>query len=350
MGKFPFHFVNNEKLPCVIQSSGKKQAPLEDLIDFLHREQALFKAQLLAYGAILLRGFAVRSADDFAEVIRACNLGRLFHYDVCVIPRTKIREGIYTSINAPESSALALHNEKSYSPDFPSHIYFYCQQAPKEGGSTPLANAHQVWLDLPLPLQQKLHDKGIMYCKYYYGKSLRQRYVNLIGGKVYGQTWMNIFKTDSKEDVERILQARNEPFRWVSKGNGLMVESVLPAHRHHPVNQKVVWFNQSDHNNIYYSGSYAKMTHQIKNPIARLILSRPSFLSYLAHYGDGEWITQSEADAMHIAIEKNKVSTPWKSGDVMVVDNYLCMHGKESHRGDRLILTAMTKDDAVISH
>lgn len=344
MANFNFSqiFIKDAKLPLVIQPQSKKQANYSDLIQFLREENPLFKEQLLNYGAILFRGFNVSSAEQFSEVISASSLGAIFNYDLCAVPRSKIQEGIYTSVNCHESYCIPMHNEKSYDPEFPSHIFFNCLHAAETGGITPLADAHQVWLSLPQFMQEKLRAKGIKYSRYYYGKSLRQKLVKAIGSNFSGRTWMSGFQTENKHELEQILNKTGRKGVWTSKGNGLIVEVILPAFRYHPITNKIVWFNQSDHNNHSYNGYFSVINQTIKNPIVRFILSQKSFLPYVASYGDGEPISKKEADIMHFAIQKNKVSTPWQQGDLMVIDNYSCMHGKEPHTGKRLLLAGMT--------
>ncbi|STX40478.1 pyoverdine biosynthesis regulatory gene SyrP-like protein [Legionella donaldsonii] len=340
---FTYTFLNREKLPLLIQPTSERQANVDTLIHFLNEENAFFKEQLLQYGAIRFHGFHVNSAEQFAAVISACSLGMLFNYDLCAVPRTKIQEGIYTSINIHESFSVPMHNEKSYDPEFPNYIFFNSLKTPGFGGNTPLADGHKIWLSLPDSLQQKLEAKGMLYRHFFYGKGLRQRFVRLIGKGLNCRTWMSAFQTEDKNELEKILHNLNLQFRWTSKGNGLITERALPACRRHPINNKVVWFNQAAHNNLYYNKSFVAINRTVKNPIARFILSHRNFLPYVVFYGDGEPISKEEADLMHFAIKKNIVSTSWQVGDLMVVDNYSCMHGKEPHKGERLLLAAMTK-------
>ena len=264
-------FLNDDRLPGVIQPQGKYRASVDHLIELIHDENELVKEHLLTYGALLLRGFHVNSAEQFSEVIRACSLGPMFNYDLCPIPRTKIKEGIYTSINAPSYTRVPMHNEKSYHPIYPSHIFFNCIEAPKTGGSTPLVDAHKLWLSLPEALQEKLYTKKVMYRTHYYGEGIKHKLISLMGGEGIYRTWANQFNTRIKNEVERLLNEQELPFRWALKAHALITELILPAYRYHPLNKKIVWFNQVDHKNDYYNTYYSRIKNYIRNPIFRFI-------------------------------------------------------------------------------
>jgi alpha-ketoglutarate-dependent taurine dioxygenase len=340
--KINYSFLNHKKLPLVVQPQDKADSHYSALIHFLKKDNTFIKEQLLQYSAILFRGFHIDSPDKFLEAINACALGPLFNYDLCAVPRTKIREGIYTSINCHQSYTIPMHNEKSYDPEFPSHIYFNCITVPETGGTTPLVNGHQLWNSLPESLQHKLQSKGILYRRYYYGNGIKQKWVKAIGKGIHPTTWMSAFGSEDKEEVESVLRKMELQFRWIKRGDALITERLLPAVRYHPVTGTIVWFNQSDHNNYYYNGRAETIRLFIKNPITRFFMLRKSLFPYISFYGDGGLISKQDSDLMNLAIKKNMVTNPWQQGDFLVVDNYSCLHGKIPHTGDRLILAGMT--------
>ena len=334
---------NLQQLPLVIQPKNEKQANINYLLHYLKEENAFLKEHLLHYGAILFRGYHVESAQHFYDVIQACSLGEIFNYDNCAVPRTKIRDGIYTSINCHGAYTVPMHSEKSYDPDFPNHIYFNCLRVAETGGNTPLVDNHKLWLALPHPLREKLKSKGIMYRKFYYGEGIRHKMIRTLGNGLHCKTWMDAFQTSSKRSVEDFITQNGTSYRWTAKGNGLITELVLPAFRHHPISNKEVWFNQSDHRNYYYNSCIDIINHSIQNPLVRKIMSHRSLLPYVTLFGDGEPISKRDAEVIHVTIQKNIRSTPWEQGDVIIIDNYACMHGKTPHTGERLVQTGMTK-------
>jgi len=53
-------------------------------------------------------------------------------------------------------------------------------------------------------------------------------------------------------------------------------------------------------------------------------------------YGDGSEIPQADLDHINDVIMKNLVYVPMKEGDVVLVDNYQVMHGRDVFEGVRL--------------
>jgi alpha-ketoglutarate-dependent taurine dioxygenase len=335
-------YINEQKLPLLIQPQHEEQAHSNYLIQFLNKEHVVFKEHLQQHGAVLLRGFNVVSVEKFLDVINACDLGSYNEYGICIIPRNKVTEGVYTFAD-PYPGDIPMHNEKSYEQDFPAHVYFNCIHASETGGHTPLVDGHKLWLALPESLQNKLQSKGILYRQYYYGNSIRHKFIKAIGNNIFSKTWMSVFQTEDRSEVESILKKMGHQFKWTRKGDGLITEITLPAVRYHPVTNKVMWFNQINHRNNYLFNRASIIKSNIKNPFARFILMRMNVQPYIVLFEDGENISRQDTDIINNAITRNTVSTPWQEGDVMIIDNYSCLHGKTAHTGNRLILVGLTK-------
>ncbi|KTD10911.1 pyoverdine biosynthesis regulatory protein SyrP-like protein [Legionella gratiana] len=336
-----YTFLNKQKLPLMIQPTTDKPADINCLVQFLKEENTLFKEHLLHYHAIIFRGFNINTPDHFSKAIQACDLGANYNYDFCPVPRTKIQEGISTSSNYPASYPIALHNEKSYSAEFPTHIFFNCIKAAEQGGCTSLADGHQIWLSLPEFLQQKLQSKGVLYRRHFYSYGIKYKIIQSLGVAPVFKTWMEEFNTHEKNKVETILQQTKQQFKW--KGNDLVTEVFLPASRKHPLTGELVWFNQSNQLTHYCNGISDYVNSIIKNPIVSFILLRNNFHPYLIFYGDGTSFSKQESLLIAEAIQKNTHLISWQPGDLMVIDNYSCLHGKTPHVGERLILAGMTK-------
>ncbi|VEG91944.1 TauD/TfdA family dioxygenase [Legionella spiritensis] len=339
--QFRCSFANTQKLPLILQAETTKQANVNGLVQFLTDDNPIFKDWLLRYGVILFRGFHVNTPDEFLACIQASALGPHYNYDFCPVPRTKLREGVFTSSEFPARYNLALHNEKSYSSEFPSHIFFNCNIAPKSGGQTSLANGHKIWLSLPEFLQQKLQTQGILYRKHYYGNGLTYKIILLLAKNPVYKTWMDEFQTNDKHTVEQLLAKSGEQILW--KGNDLITEKYLPAFYIHPVSGKIVWFNQSNQLASHCNAVNDYVEEITKNVLIRHILLHRSLHPHMAYYGNGKSISKKDSCYISQAFQKNTVLHAWQPGDLMIIDNYACLHGKTPHTGNRLILAGMTR-------
>ena len=57
-------------------------------------------------------------------------------------PRTKLSSKIYTSTEYPADQQIVLHNEMSFSNNYPRYLFFYCELPSLQGGETPLADRY----------------------------------------------------------------------------------------------------------------------------------------------------------------------------------------------------------------
>ncbi|KTD79236.1 TauD/TfdA family dioxygenase [Legionella waltersii] len=333
------YFFNKQQFPLVIEPEDEGQADFAYLSSYLKAKNPLFKNTLLEYGGILFRGFKVDNLDKFAEIISSCSLGQAYKYELCAAKRTYLREGITASLNIN----IPMHNEKSYAADFPTHVYLNCLQAPQEGGETPLANGRKIWLSLPENLQNKLQSKGILYRRHYYGLGIWYKFLRWICEDTAALSWPSQFETNNPKRVEQITKERQESFKW-GFGNGLFTKIALPACRMHPQKKELVWFNYSNMLNPHdnYLSSFFKS--KVSNSLFRFILLNKYMHPYLASFGDGEPISKVEATFIKEAVAKNTILFTWKEGDVLILDNYVCLHGKNPHAGNRLVLVGLTND------
>ena len=58
-------------------------------------------------------------------------------------------------------------------------------------------------------------------------------------------------------------------------------------------------------------------------------------------YGDKEEIPLEILEHIHEVYNKEKIKFPWHQGDILIVDNVLMAHGRETFKGDRKVAVAM---------
>jgi alpha-ketoglutarate-dependent taurine dioxygenase len=121
-------------------------------------------------------------------------------------------------------------------------------------------------------------------------------------------------------------------FEW-KNGNRLRTRSVRPAVVNHPETGESSWFNQAQHWHI------ACLDDEVR---ASLLSSfEPEDLPRHCYYGDGSPIDDSVMKRILEVYSELEVSFPWRSRDVLMLDNLLTAHGRNPFSGERKILVAM---------
>jgi alpha-ketoglutarate-dependent taurine dioxygenase len=304
-----------QTLPLVIE-------PALDELDPVAWAQNNFEfigQKLVEHGAVLFRGFRLRTAEDFERFSRALIPHRV-NYVEGSSPRLSLGEKIYTSTEYPADQFVSMHNELSYAHRWPGRLLFFCDVEPQQGGETPIADSRKVLALLPPELRRRFADKGVSYMR------------NLHGGRGAGLSWQTVFETEDRAAVESYCREGGIEFRWKEDG-GMWTRQHRPAVRAHPATGEEVWFNQVDQ---WHPSNLEK-------DVARVLLAscKESDLPIYATYGDDTPFADSELDEVRQAFRQAIVKFPWRRGDALLVDNMLTAHGRMPFVGPRRVLVAM---------
>jgi alpha-ketoglutarate-dependent taurine dioxygenase len=333
MEGFKTTFINEEQLPLLIQSA-RPSVTKNEFFDLVSSQKASLKEKLLKYGGVLFRGFPLESAGDFASFIRLLETGEMLDYIGGDSPRNKIKEGVYTSTEAPPSFKIPLHNELSFVKYHPRHIYFFCETPSTIGGETIIADARKVYEGVDSTVKERFMDKGLRYVSCYYYKSKMMNWLNKVQRS--HKSWIQVFETESKEEVEKKCLEQEFEYEWTKNG-WLRISQVRPPIKEHPQTGEKVWFNQA---HLYDFNP--KLLGTWRYVGAKLFYFREHTRLHEVFYSDHSHI--SRADLYHImdVLDAHTIAFPWQKGDVLVLDNILAMHGRAPFEGKRRILAAMT--------
>ena len=232
-------YINKEQLPLVMTPS-REFSSQSHFFELIKANQFFFKEKLAKYGGILLRGFPLNNAKDFATVIHHLGLGHFVDYIGGDSPRNKIYEGVYTSTEAPPSFKIPLHNELSFVKHYPKHIYFFCEVAPQANGETIIADTRKVYDAIDTEVRERFMHKGLRYVSCYFYKNHLMQLLT----KNSHKSWIQVFETESKSEVEKLCHEHDFEFRW-AKNDWLQISQVRPATLHHPETGEKAWFNQA---------------------------------------------------------------------------------------------------------
>jgi alpha-ketoglutarate-dependent taurine dioxygenase len=292
--------------------------PELDLVAYLTGNRERVVADLDRYGAVLLRGFAVPDPEHFGRAARTVSPDLLGYLERAA-PRSEVADKVFTSTEFASDQTIPLHHEMSYSHNWPSRLYFYCDLPAETGGATPLASERRVTPRIPEEVRERFLKQGVLYVRNY--------------GDTIDLPWQEVFQSTDRADIEAYCRQSATEFEWTGDG-GLRTRSVRQATARHPRTGEEVWFN---HVHLFHSSN---MPPEVRDTLLREY--GPEGLPRNAYYGDGTPVEDDVVAMIRGLYEDAAVSFPWRRGDVLIVDNFLATHGRAPFTGERRTLVAMS--------
>lgn len=289
-----------------------------DLEAWIKGNGAAVEAGLFKHGAILFRGFDVKSVEEFEKCARAISPELFGEYGD--LPPEQSGTAIYQSTPYPPHKTILFHNEASHTPRWPMKQWFFCVEPAREGGETPIADCRRVYEALPARVVERFSQKGLMYVRNF-----------TVGLDV---SWQQFYKTEDRSVVERRCKEAGVDFSWKADG-GLRTRHLCQAVAHHPRTGERVFFNQVQLHHL------SCMPPALRESL--LSLFDEEDLPRNVYYGDGTTIEDSVMEEVNRAYWQTCASFPWQTGDMLMLDNMLVAHARNPYSGRRKIVVAMSE-------
>ncbi|MDZ4813856.1 MAG: TauD/TfdA family dioxygenase [Pseudomonadota bacterium] len=290
------------------------------LHEYLAASEEEIRTLLTRHGGVLFRGFALNGADDFRDCSERLGT-KAFDYIGGNSPRSRVASDVYTSTEHPASEVISLHNEMSYLPSWPRRLLFYSAVPASSGGQTSLASSIDVLRAVPQEITDVLRKKKINYIR------------NLQSTIPLGKNWQTTYQTQDRAEVESIVAEQGSTCQWRADGT-LRVSTHCEACTTHPVTGDEVWFNQAE-----------QWHPSALNPAVRGMFEQMVGKGNLPHeceYGDDEPMAEESLAEIRSALQRSKLLFDWQRSDLLMIDNLLMMHGRESFKGERKTLAYLS--------
>jgi len=289
-----------------------------DPVHFVRTHKETINNWLKKDGACLLRGFDIHDAATFAATVS--EFGDLLPYVERAAKRVEIVPGVFTSTEMDANVVIPQHHEMSYANKWPERIYFWCQHPAETNGQTPLTSERLVTSMIDSTLRKKFEERGLLYVRNFHGRGI-------------DLSWSDTFGTEDRKVVEQYAQASNFKVSWNADGQ-LCTERKGPATVTYPETGEQLWFN---HAHLFHPSN---LTTHVRSSLVKEFGA--DNLPRNVVFADGETIPDSEILAIREVYEQQSVAFEWQKGDLLLLNNFLVTHGRQTFKGDRKILVAMT--------
>ena len=309
------YFEGEDGFPLVLE-------PVADdvnIVEWARSRREEIEQDLLRHGAILFRGFQVDAVSSFEQFARALS-PELLDYLERAAPRTEVARNVYSSTEFPPDQVIPQHHEMSYSHNWPTKIWFYCAEPAREGGRTPITDDRKIFNLIDPKIKERFLKKKIMYVRNY--------------GEGLDLSWQEAFQTSDRAVVEQYARNSHMTCEW-RDGDRLRTRAVRQVVATHPRTQETLWFN---HAHMFHISNVEAATRE-----ALLAQYEEDELPRNAFFGDGTPIESSILEEIREVYGQTAVRFWWQRGDILLLDNFLVSHGRESFVGPRKVLVTMAE-------
>ncbi|KAF8400949.1 hypothetical protein HHK36_014252 [Tetracentron sinense] len=303
--------------PTVISPNSAMGFDRSLLAESIREQKPWLEALLHSSGAILLRGFPVKTASDFNELVEAFDYEE-FPYVGGIALRSKVVGRVFTANESPPDQKIPFHHEMTHVPEPPSKLFFFCEVEPQSGGETPIILSHLVY--------EILKEKHPEFVEKLEGHGLRSTWILGAEDNVsspIGRGWQSTFLTQDKSTAEERAARLGIKLEWIEDGVKT-ITGPKPAIKFDKMRGRKIWFNSLM---VVYMGRNDERNDP-KSAVA---------------FGDGTPLPANIIYDCHKIMDEESVAIPWQKGDVLLLDNLAVLHSRRPFDPPRRILASFCK-------
>ncbi|KAH7547218.1 clavaminate synthase-like protein At3g21360 [Ziziphus jujuba] len=306
------------EFPSVVGPSPSVSFTLTHFIKTVQTQKPFIQSLLHKSGAVLLRGFPIKTASDFNDVVEAFGFEEL-PYVGGAAPRNNVVGRVYTANESPPDQKIPFHHEMSQVPEYPSKLFFFCEIEPKSGGETPIVLSHIVYERMKErypEFVERLEEHGLIYTRFLGQEDDPSSPI--------GRGWQSTFLTKDRTVAEQRAAKLGVRLEWMENNVVKTVMGPIPAIKYDESRKRKIWFNSMV---AAYTG-----WEDSRNVPEKAVT-----------FGDGKPLP---ADIIHDCsriFDEESVTFPWQKCDVLLVDNLAVLHSRRSFTPPRRVLASLCK-------
>ncbi|KAK3222630.1 hypothetical protein Dsin_009655 [Dipteronia sinensis] len=304
--------VDGETMPLVLQPpEPNNKSDIDSLVLALKTNKDWFEQLIIKNSAVLLRGFDVKNAQDFNEIVEAFGWDDIRY--VGPAPRTHVYKRVWTANEGPLSEFIYYHHEMVLIKEYPKKVILFCEVPPPEGGQTPFVPSFKVTEQMLQEFPQVVEEMEAKGLKYSF-----TAVSNNDTSSMRGRGWEDAFGTSDRVEAERRANALGMEMEWLPNGG---VKTILGPKALTKVfdgrKGRRMWFNT-------IVGMHGK-------EISSALMA------------DGTEIPENVVKRCEEIIEEESIQFKWEKGDVLFLDNLATLHGRRPSLSPRRVLVATCK-------
>jgi len=290
---------------------------------YFEENKEMIMSKLKEHGAVLFRGFEVtKDPVGFRKAWMAIGL------NPCLDPIhtsglrsfLSAQDGVYEEVNKQSLAQhyIGLHNESTFKKTATYGAFVCFNPATEGGGEFFIADGAKIFRDMKTEVLEKFYNKNVRI-------SVSNLDLGFLGG-------LGPLKDGAMDAVKTIVDKAVAPkfdmdldMIYGADGKEMRLQAIehsqSPINRH-PDTGMPVWFC-----NIHNHARYLR---------DRRPCTVPEVGMTEVYYGDLEKIPAEDLDHINEVSNKHIVNMAMKEGEVLLVDNYRVLHGRDIFEGDRL--------------
>lgn len=309
--------------PLVIAPQEGALTDREATLQWFSEHGALIREVLRDHGALYLREFPLRGAEDFEASIDAAAFAEMPYVGGAAPREVVTSRRVLTANESPPEQPIPFHHEMAQVPHPPGYVFFCCEIPPEEGGTTPIVHSHQVYRRF-----QALDPEFCAHLTEHGARYVRVMPPRDDPSSPIGRSWRATFQSHAEDEAEARAHAEEKmresgtTWRWLESGDLYTETAPVPAIRIDERSGKETFFNS-------IVAAYTGWVDERNDP------------TQAVKCGDGTPVKGEVLLATAEAMREEQVMLTWRTGDQMWIDNRLVMHSRQPFRGERRILAAI---------